>query len=177
MSPSRKIQVLKRDGTAEAFDSRKLAASIWRAINCRSATYEHARRLAEAVETYIIRKGCRCVSSSAVFEMTVKALRHVGLLKAAESAENYRAWRSLLRQQLRIKHDEGRLTLWDKGWLLEFATRSWHISPAVARILAGKIELDLLRSGESIVPRQKVIGLLNRSVAEYGLADAVPASL
>ena len=175
MSGSRTIQVLKRDGTAEAFDHRKLAAAIWRAMSRKSATYEHARRLGEAVETYIIRKGNLCVSSSAVFEMTLKALRYVGLPKAAESAETYRAWRSLLRQQLRIKHKEGQLTLWDKNWLLQFASRSWHISPATARILAGKIEVDLLRSGESIVPRHKVIDLLNRSVTEYGLADAVPA--
>ena len=177
MSGSGTVQVLKRDGTAEGFDGRKLAASIWRSMDRDSTSYEHARRLAEAVETYIIRKGKACVSSSAVFEMTVKALRHVGLPHAAQSAETYRIWRSLLRKELRIQHEEGQLTLWDKNWLLEFASRSWHISPRTARILAGKVELDLLRDNEGIVPRQKVIDLLNRVVAEYGLADAVPAGL
>jgi len=175
MSGSRKIQVLKRDGTIEAFDCRKLAASICRTMSRKTVNYEHAARLSEAVETYICRKGDHCLSSSAIFEMTLKALKYVGLTTAADRAEHYRAWRSMLRGQLRIEHEQGRLTLWDKGWLLEFARRSWHISPETARIFAGKIELELLRSGESIVARQQVVHMLNRSVAEYGLADAVPA--
>ena len=171
------IWVLKKDGTAEAFDRRKLAAAIWRAMSRTRASYDHAARLAEAIETYIRRSRTRCVSSAAVFEMTLKALKYVGIPDAAESAEEYAQWRGLLRKQLRIRHEGDRLTMWEKSWLFEFAQRGWQVSRRTARIFAGQVEEDLLRSGQTVVHRADVIEALNRMMAEYGLADALPARL
>ena len=174
MSGSRTIRVLKREGSVEFLDSQKLAASMWRAMRETHASFDHARQLAEAIKTYLSRRVGGCVSSSAIFEMTVKAFRHVGLDAAAEAAEAYQTWRNIGRTQLRIRHEGERLTYWDKEWLCEFAARSWHVSHAAARMLAGRVELQLLQQGHKVIARQAVINLLNRLVSEYGLADAVP---
>jgi len=174
MNGSGTIRVLKRDRSVELFHVGKLAGAMWRAADGARAKFEDIRRIAEAVEMYLIRRGTRCVSSQAVFEMALKALRHVGLAPAAEAAERYRQWRMLLRGQLRVRHEEGKLTYWDKGWLRDFACRSWRIMPTTARILAGIVELRLLRGDDTIVRRQAVVDMLNDVMAEYGLADAVP---
>lgn len=177
MDRSRTIWVLKRDGTSERFDVAKLTAAIWRAMSRTGASYEHAAKLAEAVGTYVIGSHSSCVSSAAVFEMVLKALKYVNIAEAAEAAENYCRRRSLLRRQLRIRHEGGRLTMWAKGWVCQFAFRSWRISRRTARILAGQVEQEILRSGQGIVSRSKVISTLNCLIAAYGLADAVPARL
>jgi len=171
------IQVLKRDGSVEGFDARKLTAAIWRSMRGASRTFEHACRLAEAVELYLRRRDVRCISSTALFEMTLKVLRCVGPLRAADAAEKFRQLRDALRRQLRIRHEKGRITYWDKAWACEFARASWGVSPQTARILAGKIEIELFALNDPVVPRQKVLDMLNRMMAEYGLADAVPARL
>ncbi len=173
MDGSRTIRVIKRDQSIELFDVCKLAGSIWRAMQG-GARYDHSRRLAEAVELYLTRRSYKCISSSAIFEMVVKALRHVGLDAAADSAEAYDDWRNTLRKQLRIRYNTGKLTFWDKGWLCEFARRSWHLRPVTARWLAGLVEIELFAEDDLVVSRQNVIERLNRCVSQYGLADAVP---
>jgi hypothetical protein len=176
MAGSGTISVVKHDGTSEPFDTHKLAGTIWRAMRGRG-DYLHALRLAEAVRTYVVSRHAPSVTSAAVFEMTIKAMKYVGLGAAAEAAENYAEWRGLLRQQLRIRHDGGHVTRWEKGWLFEFARRSWRISRATARILAGKVEEELLRSGREEMHREEIVEALNSVVAGFGLADAVPARL
>jgi len=168
------IGVLKRDQSVELFCAEKLAGALWRAAQGTPAKFQEVRQIAGAVQTYLLRRRGRCVSSRAVFEMALKALRYVGLASAAEAAESYSRWRMLVRGRLRIRHEEGKLTYWDKGWLCELACRSWHVMPTTGRILAGIVELGLLRGEDTVVWRQAVVERLNDVVAEYGLADAVP---
>lgn len=174
MAGSRTIRVVKADESVEHFDVRKLAVGMYRAMCGEGASYDQALSLAEAIEIYLRRRGKRRVTSSAVFEMVLRSLRYVELTPAADAAEAYRDWRNTLRKQLRVMHDGRNITLWDKGWLCEFACRSWHISRATARILSNEVEMKLIRSNESIVTRQAVTELLNKLMSEYGLADAVP---
>lgn len=166
--------MLKRDRSTEQFDVRKLSVAMWRAMGGSNVPYDYARKLGEAIEVYMLRRKGAVVSSLAIFEMALKVFRHVGIPAAADRAESYFNWRKVLRNQLRIMYNDGRLTFWDKSWLCEFAVRSWHISPVTARILAGRIEVELLRVGDVVVERQKVVDALNRMISEYGLADAVP---
>ena len=168
------ICVRKRDETLEPFDRWKLTGSMWRAMQGTQGSFDHARRLSEAAQIYLKRSSEECVSSRALFEMMLKALRYVGLEEAAESAEAYYKWRNALRRKLRIRHEGGAVTYWEKGWACEFASRSWNISRSVGRVVAGKIELEFLLGGEKTLWRGEVIEQLNRLVAEYGLADAVP---
>jgi hypothetical protein len=102
-------------------------------------------------------------------------LQYVGQPLAARRLQEHRSWRLARRGELRIRHERGKLTLWEKGWLAEFAQRCWRLSNRTARILAGQVEADLLRGPAREVPRQEIIDRLNEITAAYGLADAVPA--
>jgi len=175
VSGSGTIRVMKRDRGVEVFDTRKLAAALWRSCRGTQATYEHAWRIAEAIELHVRRSRVLCVPSYAIFEMAVTALRQVGLAPAAHAAGAYRARRGQLRRTLRVRHGSDRVTLWDKAWLAELIERSWRVSRATGRTVAAKVEGMLLRDGAGEVSRGRLVEMLNRLMSEYGLADAVPS--
>jgi hypothetical protein len=168
------IRVLKRDGQAEEFDGLKLAAAIWRAMGGGKDAYPQAAYFSEAVRSYLSRCRQGCVSSAAIFEMCVKLLQYVGQPLAARRLQEHRSWRLARRREFRVRHEPGKLTLWEKSWLAEFAQRCWCLSARTSRILAGQVEEDLLRTPAREVPRQEIIDRLNEITAAYGLADAVP---
>lgn len=168
------IRVIKRDGSFEAFDLAKLAASIWGAMKSRHGSYFDAMELAKAVSVYIERMDWPIVSSAAIFEMTLKVLRRVYFTDSARAYEEAHQFRKSRRKQFRIVHGNGRVTMWDKSWLAKVACRSWQLSPGTARILAGHVEAQLLSDGGRWISRNDAIATLNELVAQFGLADAVP---
>ncbi|MCD4825596.1 MAG: hypothetical protein K8S55_13455 [Phycisphaerae bacterium] len=170
----RKITVRKRDGRTEGFDVEKLAGSLWRGLQPAGGAYRDARELALAIRIYLHRKRRRSIPSAAIFEMGLKVLRRVRRGPAAELLELHRTLRTVRRRLLRISHDDGNVTQWDKSWAANLAVGIWQISPATARIIAGEIELDILPCEETEISRRSLLERLNRRVAEYGLADAVP---
>lgn len=167
------IQVIKRDGSREPFVAEKLCLSMYRAMGSDSARFADARDLSVAIEIYLARNGREQVSSAALFEMAVKVLRRVRMDLAADAMEARFAWRENRRRRLRIRHENGSLTLWDKSWVVEMALRSWWLMPQTARILAGHVELLALCDEEEL-PRHAIVDWLNESVSQFGLADAVP---
>jgi len=168
--------VRKRDGSEEPFDPGKLAGAFWRVMAERGGCHELAGRLAGAVETYLICRQRRGVSTAALFEMAVKVLRGMAMPGACEALERHWAWRATRRRRLLLDHGHGRVTLWDKTWLAELGRRSWRLSRNAARIVAGQIEVELLGDGRRSVSREEVVDRLNRCVAQFGLADAVPVA-
>jgi hypothetical protein len=174
---SRKVRVLKRDGTEEAFDPHKLAGAMFRAMRETEGRFYDAYQLAQALGMYLRRSRRRRISSAAIFEMAVKVLRRCRLGAAGEAMEAHRTERQVRRSRLHVCHDGDKLTLWDKNWLSQLAQRSWFLSPATGRILAAEIERSLLAARVTLVARQEVVDMLNGRVAEYGLADAVPVRL
>lgn len=175
MSGSGTIRVIKRDRSVEVFDVRKLAGAIWRASIGGEAMYSHAVQISEALEVYLLRKRETCLTSSAIFEMAIKALHCVGLSDAARRSEAFRSLRGELRNRVRIVHEGGRQTRWDKGWLVKLAANCWLVSPETARIVAGRVERRIFSRNIDRLGREEVIAMLNEVMAEYGLADAVPA--
>lgn len=174
MSGSRMVRVLKRDGSAEDFRSRKLALSIWRALSRSGREYTDAADLAAAIEMYLTHRQCQCISSAAVFEMTVKVLRRVLFFSAADAMEAHSRARSAGRKGLRLRHAMGQESAWDKSWLAKLACRSWELTPTTGRIIAGLVEAELLAIGPKRVDRGEVLDRMNACVAALGLADAVP---
>ena len=81
------IRVMKRDGGFERFDESKLAGSMWAAMKGRPGGHEDARELARAVTCHLHRTQQACVTSEAVFEMTLKVLRRVRLWDVAREME------------------------------------------------------------------------------------------
>ena len=174
MTTARIIRVMKRDGGFERFNEAKLAGSMWAAMKGRQGGHEDARELARAVKCHLYRTHQSCVTSTAVFEMTLKVLRRVHLWEVARAMEMAQQRRRSGRKLLRVLHDGGHMTLWDKSWLATLAAHSWHLSTGCSRIIAAMIERDLLRDPSQTVHRQDLLEQVNEHVAAYGLADAVP---
>jgi hypothetical protein len=174
MTTARIIRVMKRDGGFERFNEAKLAGSMWAAMKGREGGHEDARELARAVTCHLHRTGQSCITTKAVFEMTLKVLRRVRLWEVARAMEMARQRRRAGRKLLRVLHDGGHMTLWDKSWLATLAAHSWHLSSSCSRILAAMIERELLTDPTQTVHRQDLLERVNTYVAAYGLADAVP---
>jgi transcriptional regulator NrdR family protein len=174
MSEGKEVHIQKRDGQWEAFDQRKLAAAMWRAMPIASGRYIDVCDLAAAIEIYLARKDRQGITSRAVFEMTLKVLRRAGFCEAAEAMEEFALTRGMRRRGLAVVHEDGRRTCWNKTWLVEKVRTSWNLSRPVSRIIAGQVEQEVLRCARQQVQRGDLLVLLNRRVAQFGLADAVP---
>lgn len=155
----------------------KLAGTMFRAMRGASGGYYEACQLALAIEVYLDHSRSRRITSAALLEMAVKVLRQSGFPAAGNMVEAHHARRRARRRQLRIRHDDGKVTLWDKSWLGQLAERSWFLSRATGRMLAGEIESQLLAGEVGVMSRGDILGMLNELVAQYGLADAVPLRL
>jgi len=171
---SGKIQVCKSDSTEEAFDVRKLAGSMFCAMQETRGRHYDAMQLAIAIGLYLKQTSWLTVTSDALAELAIKVLNRCQLAEAAMAMAQYRQNRAIGRSRLQVRQEGGQVTLWDKAWLSSWAQRSWLVSRNTGRILAGQVERELLKSGLAEVSRVDVLDMLNRRVAEYGLADAVP---
>ena len=171
------IRVRKRDGGVEDFDVAKLTRSLWRVISPAGKTFDDACQLAWAIHAYLRREGTDCLSSAVVFEMALKVLRRIRLGRAASALEAHRACRSAARRRLTVLHNGGKATMWDKAWAAGLAVGGWNLLPVTGRILAGRIEANLLAGRRRIVGREEIIKLLNAEVSACGLADAVPVGM
>lgn len=171
------IRVLKRDGTIEPFDTRKLAGAMWRAMRGTPGRYEDACQLALAMKIYIDRDTVKVVSSGAIFEMAVKVLRRVALAGAAETLRTHCGQTHAWRHVMRVQHYDGKVTYWDKAWLSELACKSWYLMPRTGRLIAAELEEQLRRANKEIVSRGELVEMVNRCVTELGLGDAVPVAV
>lgn len=177
MNESGMIRVLKRDGTVEPFDARKLAGAMWRAMRETPGRYEDACQLALAMKVYIDRETVKVVSSGAIFEMAVKVLRRVSLAGAAETLRTHRGQTHAWRHVMRVQHHGGAVTYWDKAWLSELACKSWYLMPRTGRLIAAEIEEQLRRTDRKSISRGELVEMVNRRVTELGLGDAVPVAV
>jgi len=170
----RTVQVRKRDGSVEDFNTHKLAAAIWRAMAGSCGRYGDACDLATAIRIYLDRTGRVEISSAALFEMVVKVLRRVRMNHAAGLLEAHRSRRAEARDRITVLDGRGRRLPWDKTALAAAVQQSWNLSRTTARILAGRLESRFLLGRRRTVRRTTLIARLNALVAEFGLADAVP---
>lgn len=175
MDGSRTIRVLKRDGSVEEFNQLKLAGAIWRALAPRGQ-YREAVDLSAAIGLYLERALWTSVSSAAVFEMTIRVLRRVGMDDAAKSMETFRFSRGRRRRLIKVAHLSGQVTFWQKDWLSRLGAKYWSIARSTARIIAGQVERELLAGPGGTVTRVELVERFNTLVSEYGLADAVPVN-
>lgn len=174
MHGSRTIRVIKTDQTEEPFDAGKLSAAMYRAMPPSPDRRRTCLQFAVAIEEYLRRTCWVMVTSDAVHELAAKVLSRCGYEQAAEAMVVSRQWRRIRRTRLSVQHEGGERTAWDKSWLSCWARSSWRLSRRTARILAGMVERELLARDAALVCRIDVLDMLNRFVAEYGLADAVP---
>jgi hypothetical protein len=132
-----------------------------------------ADALSSAISCYLLRRRQRCVSSAALLEMTLVALRTVKMDEAADRLEQAHARRVGMRAHLVVQHQAG-CTAWSKDWLTQHARQHWSLGRTVARILAGQVEQELTRRSSSRVRREQVLAMLAERVEQYGLVPACP---
>ena len=166
------VRVLKRTGAMELFDSARLRLSIWRAMQGKADLFDHADHLAEAIGVYLRRNGCHLVTSRALLEMALRALRQTDCPEAADALEAHARRRYERRQQLTLAHPHGR-TRWDREWLTGQIAHRWDISLGAARALSAQIEEELLQRG-GCVDRDAALELVDQRIAAYGLASHCP---
>jgi transcriptional regulator NrdR family protein len=83
------IRVRKRSGRWEPFDRSKLAGALWRAMLPLGGRWETAGRIADAIETHLVRAERHSSSSAALMEMSLRALAGTGHIFAADAMEAY----------------------------------------------------------------------------------------
>lgn len=169
MKGSGTIQVLKRSGITEPFRIDLLGLCMWRAMHDRQGRFAQATQLAEAITIHLSRNGCHIVTSRALLEMALRALRQTHHDLAADALEAHHRRRRAARRSLILVHDAERRSHWDRDWLTEQIRRRWSVSRAAARAISAEIERELLgRDGP--IARDAVLSMVDRRVEEYGLA-------
>ncbi|MHC4716943.1 MAG: ATP cone domain-containing protein [Planctomycetota bacterium] len=164
------ICVLKRDGTSEPFDRYKLRGCLLGLLKSLGEELWHAEVLSSAVGQYLRRRGIRCITSAALLEMVLTALRISGLGDVGGELERRHRARLGMRNRLVLDHGSGVRTAWSKDWLVGRLRARWGLGRAAARVLAGEVELDLMARGSTRIGREEVARMLTERVASCGLA-------
>ena len=167
------IRVLKRAGSVELFDTARLRLSMWRAMRGDGGSFDHADQLAEAIGVYLRRSSCGLVTSRALLEMALRALRQTGQVEAADTLEAHDRQRHDRRQQLTLGHEGRRRSRWDRDWLTGQIRHRWDVGLGAARALSAEIESELLARG-GCVDRAAVLNRVDERIAAYGLASHCP---
>lgn len=174
MHGSRTIHVVKRDGTRELLDRRKLRLSLWRAMQHHGSHFSQAECLSQAVQTYLTRSRCRTVSSRALFEMVVRVLRQTGHEPAAETLERHQRQRSAARRRVYVLDSAGRRRPWSRSWVAREVMQRWALSHAAGRAISAEVERQVLTDGTGHASRQlsadHVLDRADQLVEEFGLA-------
>jgi transcriptional regulator NrdR family protein len=168
------IEVVKRNGDREPFSIGKLAGTVWRGIEPTEGDYQEAIDIARAVFIHLRRKEISVISSGALLDLVLRAMRRMNMAEGAVLIELHSVLRSERRKGFQVVHENGKVSEWDKTWLARLAGRMWFISTRTARHIAGEVEMELLERVDRTVKRQEVVDLLNEEVSQFGLADAVP---
>ena len=177
MQRSRTITILKRDGTAERFDRRKLRACLLRVMAGGIADLHIADALASAVAHYIAHRRIRALSSAALLEMALTVLHGVGLVAACEDLEAHHAARLRLRRLWVVHHGDQMRTAWSKDWLIRQGCSQWGLGRPAARIVAGQVERALLAGPPRQLTRSDAMEMLSGHLAAYGLSRTAVKSV
>lgn len=117
----RQLQVVKRDGTIESFDRRKLLRSIRLACVKRSITNENIEAIVSEIEDDLMRRGLDEIETGTIGEMVMERLKlrdHVAYVRFASVYRNfqdidefYEELRELSARRARAAMDEGQVEL------------------------------------------------------------------
>ncbi len=163
------IQVVKRDNAVDPLNADQLRGCLWRVMAPFGSPFARTHHLSRAIVLYLHKKSINSVTSRALFEMVVRALRQTRHAAAADALETHHRWRSDARRHLTVVHDNGQRTGWDRTWLVQQIQRRWDVSRPAARALSAGVEIDLL-GGAGDVGRQRVLDLADERIENYGLA-------
>ena len=117
----RQLQVVKRDGTIESFDRRKLLRSIRLAAVKRSVTNEDIEQIVAEIEDDLLKRGLDEVETGMIGELVMDRLKsrdHVAYVRFASVYRNfqdidefYEELRELSARRARAAQNEGQVEL------------------------------------------------------------------
>jgi hypothetical protein len=163
------IRVTKRDGVVEPLRVERLRLCLWRVLRSHPHCRTQADNISRAIVLHLRRTGVAAVSSRALFEMTLRCLRHTNHDAAADALERHARWRQNARRAMTIVHDDTHHTAWDRSWVTQQIQRRWDIGRPAARAISSQIEGELL-GRRSEISRDAAVDLLDERVENYGLA-------
>jgi hypothetical protein len=124
----------------------------------------------------VLHRRIRCLSSAAVLEMALAALRAVDLSESAETLEQAHLARLRMRSRLIVRHDDSPPTAWSKDWLVQQMQRKFGLGRTTARILAAKVERDMLCDPRRELTRGELADLCSNVLGAFGLESTALAS-
>jgi hypothetical protein len=175
---SRMVLVVKRGGGTEPFKLEKLRRCFWQALGGEGCLFQSAQCLAQAVGIYLRREDRWRISSRALLEIAMRALRQTGYEDAASQLEGYHRRRLGARRRLKVTQAPrpGELAAsemwtfrWDRDWVTRQIEQRWAVGRPAAAVISADIESELLEN-KSHIDRQALLDLIDERVEHYGLA-------
>jgi hypothetical protein len=175
---SRMVLVVKRGGGTEPFSPEKLRRCFWRALGGETDLFQSAECLSQAVGIYLKRENRWRISSRALLEIAIRALRQTGHDQAAKDLELHHRDRLGARRQLKVTQaaqpGESNSTntwtfRWDRDWVTRQIEQRWQVSRTAAAVISADIEEELL-STQTQIDRQALLDLIDERVDHFGLA-------
>jgi len=176
------LRVRKRDGSIESFSLAKVAQCIQAgllAANDDENPRHCARNLAEAVQDFLVSDADGPHATTRILELVEVVLTQTGHPNAAVQAVRFAESRQACRRRLIIASyhpRDGRLVhrRWDKPRLIAYLRREHGLDMQTARMIAGRVELQLFNCQMKTVTASLIYGMTASELLAWGL---VPEAL
>ncbi len=169
------IRVRKRDGRVEAFDSRRLVAALFAALQAAGEDGRQAVELADSL-TRVLAHWERPVEAAEIATAVKTLLEQGGCSQAARGFGRHRAERERRRNRIRVHDadpDRPGFGRWDRGRLARSLLRSRSLKGGVAARIAARVEKRLLGCGLVHVTTRLVAALCDNECRALGLRGDV----
>lgn len=167
--------IAKSDGSREPFQVIKLRRCLSLALRNSSMDENHALPLADAVRMHLEQDAPRTtLTSEYVFQCAIAVLMQTGATAAADGLQRQQRERDGLRRRTRVfnPHSPAKgLKPWLKSIVVESLQHQHGVDPAVARALAGEIEMRVFACGYQVIRTPLITEIIRNELMSWGLID------
>jgi hypothetical protein len=171
------LRVLKNNRQLETFDVDKLSGAIFRAMkSAREPDYPMARKVAQAVERYLVREeDVEVIASKHLRRFAKVALVKCGFDSSAAIMEMYERRRKEQRRKVRVvdisSGSPGMTSQWNKSRLARWLEKKHHLSHGVSRAVSAYIEEMIFRTKLKVVTSDLIRQLAVNELLTSGLME------
>ena len=172
MKTANTITIAKRDGSQEPFSPAKLRRVVALAMQACGYDRKLADPLVQAVEVHLqYWEEPHLPTSEYVARCVNAVLKQTGLHDVRECVAAHRRWRRVRRRAVQVARPVSKRGLrpWRKNSLIAMLKKRYDVGHAVARIVAGEIELRVLNLGFSVISHALLEELVRNELAAWGL--------
>ncbi len=177
MKSIKDLMLLKRDGTAEAFNFVKLRSCLARLLAAAHEDPELAEPLVRAIAMHLREwSAAQLPTTEYVLRCARAVLRQTGMCESARLLETQHRLRQARRSRVRVTDPRGPATApvrWRKGAVVATLQRLYGVRQPIARFLAGRIEGRVLELGYPLVSRPFLTELVRNEMLAWGLEPDV----